>query len=67
VARLCALATYQRRQPEASVLYRILQTHLDTFLARTAGDEGGRPAAFRQPRAPGLPAVRASEANALSN
>ena len=41
VARLCALPTYQRRQPEGSVLYRTLQAHLETFLARTAGDEGG--------------------------
>jgi Putative transposase/Transposase zinc-binding domain len=41
VARLCALPTYHRRQPEGSVLHRTLQAHLDTFLTRTAGDEGG--------------------------
>ena len=41
MARLCALPTYQRRQPEGSVLYRTLQARLDTFLARTAGEEGG--------------------------
>src|SRR5262245_60746471 len=59
-ARLCALPTYQRRQPEGSVLCRTLQTHLDAFLARTG--LGGRPAAFRDPRATGSPAVRASGA-----
>ena len=32
--------TYQRRQPEGSVLYRTVQTHLDTFLAQTAGEDG---------------------------
>jgi Transposase zinc-binding domain len=45
VPLLCALPTYQRRQPEGSVLYRTLQAHLDTFLPRTAGaDCRGLPA-----------------------
>jgi hypothetical protein len=41
MARLCALATYERRQPEDSVLYRTLDAHLETFLARSCGEEGG--------------------------
>ena len=36
--RGCATATYQRRQPEDSVLYRTVQAHLDAFLARATGD-----------------------------
>lgn len=32
---VCSLPTYERRQPEESVLYRTLEAHLDTFLART--------------------------------
>lgn len=35
-----AAPTYQRRTPETSVLYRTVQAHLETFLARTAGEEG---------------------------
>jgi len=38
---VCSLPTYQRRQPEESVLYRTLEAHLDTFLARTSEQEGG--------------------------
>jgi hypothetical protein len=38
---VCAPPTYQRRQPEASVLYRTLHTHLDTFLARAGDEDGG--------------------------
>jgi hypothetical protein len=41
MARLCAPATYERRQPEDSVLYRTLDAHLETFLARSCGEEGG--------------------------
>jgi hypothetical protein len=41
MARLCAPATYERRQPEDSVLYRTLDAHLETFLARSFGEEGG--------------------------
>ena len=33
-----AAPTYQRREPERSVLYRTIQAHLETFLAQTAGD-----------------------------
>ena len=43
MARPCAPApTYQRRQPERTVLYRTIATHLPTFLARTAAGEDGR-------------------------
>jgi hypothetical protein len=35
-----AVPTYQRRQPERTVLYRTIATHLPTFLARTAGEDG---------------------------
>ena len=53
----CVAATYQRRQPEDSVLYRTVQAHLDTFLARTAGDDGGSLPGFvtRELRAYPLP------------
>ncbi len=37
----CSPATYQRRQPEASVLYGTLEAHLGRFLARASGEEGG--------------------------
>jgi hypothetical protein len=36
----CPRATYQRRQPEQTVLYRTIATHLPTFLARAAGEDG---------------------------
>ena len=51
MARPCATApTYQRRQPERTVLYRTIATHLPTFLARTAGEDGsgGWPAFVRR-------------------
>src|SRR3989304_4663339 len=38
----CPRATYQRRQPEQTVLYRTIAAHLPTFLARTAGEDGTR-------------------------
>jgi hypothetical protein len=46
----CARATYQRRQPEQTVLYRTIAAHLPTFLARTAGADGtgGWPAFVRR-------------------
>ena len=46
----CPRATYQRRQPEQTVLYRAIATHLPTFLARTAGEDGtgGWPAFVRR-------------------
>ena len=44
--RCPATVTYQRRQPEHTVLYRTIEAHLPTFLAHTAGDADG----------PGLPA-----------
>jgi hypothetical protein len=46
----CLRATYQRRQPEQTVLYRAIATHLPTFLARTAGEDGpgGWPAFVRR-------------------
>ncbi len=34
----CSRETYQRRQPEASVLYRSLEAHLDRFLAAISGE-----------------------------
>jgi hypothetical protein len=37
----CAAPSYQRHQPEESVLYRTLEAHLDTFLARTSAQESG--------------------------
>ncbi len=43
--RCAATPTYQRRQPEQTVLYRTVQAHLETFLAQTAGETergGGR-------------------------
>lgn len=49
--RACpAAATYQRRQPEQTVLYRTIAAHLPTFLARTAGEDGtgGWPAFVRR-------------------
>ena len=36
----CPRATYQRRQPEQTVLYRTIAAHLPSFLARTAGEDG---------------------------
>jgi hypothetical protein len=36
----CPRATYQRRQPEQTVLFRAIATHLPTFLARTAAEDG---------------------------
>ena len=45
----CLRASYQRRQPEQTVLYRAIATHLPTFLARTAGEDGtGWPAVVRR-------------------
>jgi hypothetical protein len=46
----CARATYQRRQPEQTVLYRTIAAHLPTFLARTGGEDGtgGWPAFVRR-------------------
>jgi hypothetical protein len=46
----CPRATYQRRQPEQTVLYRTIARHLPTFLARTAGEDGtgGWPAFVRR-------------------
>jgi hypothetical protein len=42
-ARPCPAApTYQRRQPERTVLYRTIAAHLPTFLAPTAGEDGTR-------------------------
>ena len=52
-ALFCPPPTYQRRQPEGSVLYRTLEANLDRFLATTAGDEG-----------PGLPAFVTRELRA---
>jgi hypothetical protein len=47
MTKRCAVTlTYQRRQPERTVLYRTIETHLPTFLAQTAGDA----------EPPGLPA-----------
>jgi len=45
-----ATPTYQRRQPEHTVLYRTIQAHLPTFLAQTAGDadRSGLPAFVRR-------------------
>ena len=40
---VCSPPTYQRRQPEGSVLYRTLEAHLDTFLAASEGEGGGLP------------------------
>jgi len=31
---------YRRRNPESTVLYRVLQEHLETFLARIESDPG---------------------------
>ena len=51
MAHPCLTApTYQRRQPEQTVLYRTIAAHLPTFLARTAGADGtgGWPAFVRR-------------------
>jgi len=53
IAATCAPPLYQRRQPEGSVLYRTLETHLERFLATTAEDGG-----------PGLPAFVTRELRA---
>lgn len=37
---MCLRPTYQRRQPEQTVLYRTIAAHLPAFLARTAGADG---------------------------
>ena len=44
---------YQRRKPEAQSSNRTAQTHLDTFLARTVGEDGGglQPFVIRELRA----------------
>ncbi len=46
----CPRATYQRRQPEQTVLYRTIAAHLPAFLAGTAGEDGtgGWPAFVRR-------------------
>jgi hypothetical protein len=51
MARPCPAApTYHRRQPEQTVLYRTIATHLPTFLARTSVTAACSPiAAERQP------------------
>jgi hypothetical protein len=36
----CPRATYQRRHPEHTVLYRTIAAHLPAFLARAVGDDG---------------------------
>ena len=49
--RACpAYATYQRRQPEQTVLYQTIATHLPAFLARRAAKDGsgGWPALVRR-------------------
>jgi hypothetical protein len=45
-----ATRTYQRRQPEQTLLYRTIATHLPTFLAQPAGEDGsgGWPAFVRR-------------------
>jgi Putative transposase/Transposase zinc-binding domain/Resolvase, N terminal domain len=51
MARPCpATPTYQRRQPEQTVLYRTIAAHLPAFLARTTRDDrtGGWPAFVRR-------------------
>ena len=45
-------ATYRRRQPERTVLYRTEQTHLATWL-ELAQDESGRPTPAHIDRASG--------------
>lgn len=37
-SRCPAAPTDQRREPEHTVLYQTVQTHLQTFLGQTAGD-----------------------------
>jgi hypothetical protein len=46
----CPRATYERRQPEQTVLYRTIAAHLPAFLAGTAGEDGtgGWPAFVRR-------------------
>jgi hypothetical protein len=46
----CPRASYQRRQPEHTVLYRTIAAHLPAFLARAAGNDGtgGWPAFVRR-------------------
>ena len=46
----CPRATYRRRQPEQTVLYRTIAAHLPAFLARAAGADGtgGWPAFVRR-------------------
>jgi hypothetical protein len=46
----CPRAPYQRRQPEHTVLYRTIATHLSAFLARPAREDGmgGWPAFVRR-------------------
>jgi hypothetical protein len=50
VRRCLAAPTYQRRQPEQTVLYRTIATHLPTFFARPAWEDGtgGWPAFVRR-------------------
>ena len=38
--RCAAAPTYRRREPEHTALYRTIAAHLETFLARTAGNAG---------------------------
>ena len=39
-ASASAASEYEPRTPEASILYRVVEAHLERFLARTAGEEG---------------------------
>ena len=42
----CGPAPYCRRHPEQTVLYQVVQQHLETYLA-LAGEGGKRPANYR--------------------
>jgi hypothetical protein len=43
---------YKRRKPESTVLYQVLQEHLETFVARLEAGEGGARASERADAAP---------------
>lgn len=44
----CAPAVYHRRQPERTVLYRVVQTHLATWLALHEDEQGGHTPALTE-------------------
>ncbi|MBK8361779.1 MAG: hypothetical protein IPL15_23595 [Comamonadaceae bacterium] len=60
-AAQCAAPTpkrYQRRRPERTLWYRIVQTHLETWLELASGEDGEAPPAHVEANLPPLSRMR---------